>query len=1615
MSDYDLGKASGRIVIETDQRGIKRAERSMDDIGDSAKRVAEGFEDAEKAATGWEKQSKRTTAATNKEVIAHERAAAAQEAATKAGEVRRKATKALNETLADETASEDDVRIALEKKNKAIGEHLKLVKAQKRAVEDLGKVLRGVPSSLDFETKGAQKELDDYAKEWKKFNDNLVKQQKARNRQMAVEQSRHNREMRKSLEVAGGVAGGAAGLGGGVAKTAGIGAGVMGAGALGGLAGLGGSAGLGALASGLTSIAAAIGQMSGALGVLPAALGSAAVVMGTLQVATSGFTDALKNLGTEDFEKGLKDLSQNARDAAWTLNALWPAIQQIKNGVQDRFMENFAQNILRGFQVLGPVVTDTMNQIATTSNRVLQGIFDDLTSGQGLDDFKTFMANTVKSFDILGDAAQPFFEAFRSIMAVGSSFLPQIAESIRTMAEDFNSFIQTARDDGSLQGWIQGGIDAVKLFLNSLKEIGQGLGNIIAIGNQSGGGFLQWLNEIAKAFNSWTSSDSGRTALTKFFESTKAAMAALAPVLGPIGESILTVVTAFADLGTALAPSFVDFFKQLATTLQTLAPHFVALAGPIGQFLSLLGDTLSSVMAQLGPQLPKLFEGLVIAFTKLAPVLINVAASFADLLAKMSPEQISNILLIVGGLGALGAVISPIIGTLSSLASIAMAFGAGLGAVAAAVGVVGGVLVILGATIAGLIIYWDELSLAFTTFGKGIIDAFFSVKNTITDIIGSLIEAVPEMGRKIVQGLIDGLLSMMGPLGNAASKLMEWVSDFLPSSPAKKGPFSGRGWTPYRGQALAEGFASGIASGAPAAIGSTEAMMGGMSSAMENGGNSLSSMISDFKEINNFASKLSSLVFDIGGQVIEALKLFTTNPLTGESLIPKSYRKTVSDEELAKKRADAEYRKGLQDTGGVAPGTYGASGPVAEMLRQAGINPTGGNPPGQASKGDTIPLKQNADGTWTSTDPEWAKLIKRESGGVADIIQQITDVNSGGNEAEGLFQITPDTWRSNGGERFAPSAREATPQQQAEIAAAIFNSRGGQPWGSGPGNPFGRENEEKLRAGIARAGTPIPAGRTPTILQDINGKTSQAAPQAVAGILEQMFPQLSSIGGARNDSMPYHREGRALDIMIPDYKTEEGKAVGNQIRDFLQSNSAALGLEDTIWQDTWQPAGGGEGKRLGRQGDTQGHYDHVHATFKDGAEIDLSGKTASLTLPGNLMPPQTPMIGPTREPVGPVSTSQPGMLRDPRDRKARVEGGVPGSRYNTLYPEVSPGAQPHLGTGEEPGTVEELLGGIESNTAGTDDKMDEQLRAFLDTNPELNAGIEAAVPGAPEADINNTLQNLDSEIAKQNALDTPESRYLAEQLGSQKNDIMADTGMTQSQDPLDIASTIASGASNLASDIFKVVGSTLDAINATADITSTLVRGIENTSDVGKIIDNIQTYITLAADVAKAVSSGLGLAGGIAGAAAGADPSGGASGAATALQAASAIAGMISSVLTTINATIDLTQEAVRIGGKYLGRFLSTLIGGPGGGILGDIKFLLDYNDNTLKAYSGDNPDDKRQFDLFGGQRADNRAGGVRDINMYVGPGTDPYEATNAMMWSIKTDSQGVFSGQNDF
>lgn len=163
-----------------------------------------------------------------------------------------------------------------------------------------------------------------------------------------------------------------------------------------------------------------------------------------------------------------------------------------------------------------------------------------------------------------------------------------------------------------------------------------------------------------------------------------------------------------------------------------------------------------------------------------------------------------------------------------------------------------------------------------------------------------------------------------------------------------------------------------------------------------------------------------------------------------------------------------------------------------------------------------------------------------------------------------------------------------TPQQQAVIDSAVppplptapapedpaIAAMPGLPPGDVAPPAFG-ELPESLPVGVASE-----AGLQPHTIMAARAVSSQ-------------FPQIAEIDGVRPDTKPWHPNGLAIDIMIPNPTSPEGIALGDQILAFAMSNAGRFGLQDVIWRGTYYTPAGPTASGYG-------HFDHVHITTTPG-------------------------------------------------------------------------------------------------------------------------------------------------------------------------------------------------------------------------------------------------------------------------------------------------------------------------------------------------------------------------------------------------------------------------------
>jgi hypothetical protein len=91
-----------------------------------------------------------------------------------------------------------------------------------------------------------------------------------------------------------------------------------------------------------------------------------------------------------------------------------------------------------------------------------------------------------------------------------------------------------------------------------------------------------------------------------------------------------------------------------------------------------------------------------------------------------------------------------------------------------------------------------------------IINFFKNLPGRIVRALGDVGNMLRGAGRKIIEGLIGGITAMGDKVKDAVKGVLSKARDLLPFSPAKEGPFAGRGWTLYAGRSLIDGLVQGI-------------------------------------------------------------------------------------------------------------------------------------------------------------------------------------------------------------------------------------------------------------------------------------------------------------------------------------------------------------------------------------------------------------------------------------------------------------------------------------------------------------------------------------------------------------------------------------------------------------------------------------------------------------------------------------------------------------------------------------------------------------------------------------------------------------------------------------
>lgn len=168
---------------------------------------------------------------------------------------------------------------------------------------------------------------------------------------------------------------------------------------------------------------------------------------------------------------------------------------------------------------------------------------------------------------------------------------------------------------------------------------------------------------------------------------------------------------------------------------------------------------------------------------------------------------------------------------------------------------------------------------AWNAIKNGVSNGINGAVNFVRRLPGRALSALGNIGSKLynsgwamIQGFKDGIVSAFNNAVNAVKNGLSRIRNFFPFSPAKEGPFSGKGYTIYSGQALTEDFAKGMSMAESDVVRQAEAItkaaafevpdvpgmsgpnMGGANGA---GGQAASGVTNNFKIVNPVAEPTS--------------------------------------------------------------------------------------------------------------------------------------------------------------------------------------------------------------------------------------------------------------------------------------------------------------------------------------------------------------------------------------------------------------------------------------------------------------------------------------------------------------------------------------------------------------------------------------------------------------------------------------------------------------------------------------------------------------------------------------------------------------------------------------
>jgi hypothetical protein len=506
-------------------------------------------------------------------------------------------------------------------------------------------------------------------------------------------------------------------------------------------------------------------------------------------LATTFFNSGWENLSNADFGKSMSGFVESVdRLVNVTLPQLANAFEGIATALRPVVvMVETIDSILSGLKAKLPSADDFTAAFTGegSPNKLvfgdrLGGWIDELTGNEY--SAKAQAAGAKLATDLSEGLAQGLeagielgSPSFTGLENIGPAVSQQIKDAINVSAEDQKQALRSA--------FTADGVDAA---------VAQQLTTQITQAIESAKGAMANLGPELQA-----QIDAATMPLASIGDKVGEAFSTMGPAVATAWEGVVSSLSAgTTEISTAVTTAFNGLSTSATTAFQGIQ---TSITGAFGFMVLAIGQQAQNINTAVGQAFSQIPATIT---TSLAGVLQAVVGAFSGI-----PAAIGGAL--SGVPGAVASAMTPAIGVVQAvmegIIGVVSAVGAQVAAVAAAT------FAQFPPAVQGAM---APAVTAVGTIGQQMVAAALS--------FGGAMESA---GRSIGASFAAGIASSSGLVSAAASSLMAAARAFFPNSPAKEGPFSGSGWVDKSGEAVGEGFASGMSASQQEVVATARALM----------------------------------------------------------------------------------------------------------------------------------------------------------------------------------------------------------------------------------------------------------------------------------------------------------------------------------------------------------------------------------------------------------------------------------------------------------------------------------------------------------------------------------------------------------------------------------------------------------------------------------------------------------------------------------------------------------------------------------------------------------------------------------------------------------------------